>query len=421
MNIDPSFVERNLARVPEVIHPVTDAMAASPATPSLAERAEEGDGGTEWFYVDGAGVRRGPHNFRVVRAQLRCGVLDGDDLVWREGLPAWRPAAEIPVFASCVAGRAGAAAESVPARDDASPPERDDAATPDRARESAPVAAETLDDLSRPGRDEALELDVLSRPRRDEREPTRENLSACWHASRSDGARFGPVDAETLVRLLAEAEAEASARDAGEVAETLVWHPAESAAWGPVEACPSLAAILALRRREARASRSSPETAKDALAPPASPHGVARRAAEAGGFRKPENRNGVARQTTAFAKSVESPRRVLALEAELAETREALGSARFEIDALEAELASTRERAAEATAFAREAARATAATEDLAAARAELETRTAELSRLRGVLKGKLLARVLAEADDTRERVEELDALDAEDGGDGVW
>jgi len=96
-------------------------------------------------------------------------------------------------------------------------------------------------------------------------------------------------------------------------------------------------------------------------------------------------------------------------------------SSRFEIDALEAELASTRERAAEATAFAREAARATAATEDLAAARAELETRTAELSRLRGVLKGKLLARVLAEADDTRERVEELDALDAEDGGDGVW
>ena len=395
-------------------------MAASPATPSLAERAEEGDGGTEWFYVDGAGVRRGPHNFRVVRAQLRCGVLDGDDLVWREGLPAWRPAAEIPVFASCVAGRAGAAAESVSARDDASPPERDDAATPDRARESAPVAAETLDD-ERPRRDEALELDVLSRPRRDEREPTRENLSACWHASRSDGARFGPVDAETLVRLLAEAEAEASARDAGEVAETLVWHPAESAAWGPVEACPSLAAILALRRREARASRSSPETAKDALAPPASPHGVARRAAEAGGFRKPENRNGVARQTTVFAKSVESPRRVLALEAELAETREALGLARFEIDALEAELASTRERAAEATAFAREAARAAAATEDLAAARAELETRTAELSRLRGVLKGKLLARVLAEADDTRERVEELDALDAEDGGDGVW
>ena len=213
----------------------------------------------------------------------------------------------------------------------------------------------------------------------------------------------------------AEAEAEASARDAGADAETLVWHPAESAAWGPAEACPSLAAILALRRREPL----NPETAKAALEPPASPHGVARQTAEAGGDSVSES-FGTAK---ASAKSVESSRRVLALEAELAETREALGSARFEIDALEAELASTRERAAEATAFAREAARATAATEDLAAARAELETRTAELSRLRGVLKGKLLARVLAEADDTRERVEELDALDAnpKDGGDGAW
>ena len=217
---------------------------------------------------------------------------------------------------------------------------------------------------------------------------------------------------------MAEAEAEASARDAGG-AETLVWHPAESAAWGPAEACPSLAAILALRRRELL----NPETAKAALEPPASPHGVARQTAEAGGDSVSES-FGTAK---ASAKSVESSqRRVLALEAELAETREALGSARFEIDALEAELVSTRERAAEATAFAREAARATAATEDLAAARAELETRTAELSRLRGVLKGKLLARVLAEADDTRERVEELDALDAldanpKDGGDGAW
>jgi hypothetical protein len=40
---------------------------------------------------------------------------------------------------------------------------------------------------------------------------------------------------------------------------------------------------------------------------------------------------------------------------------------------------------------------------------------------LRGVLKGKLLARVLAEADETRERVRELDALDALDGEWGAW
>jgi hypothetical protein len=388
-----------LPRVPEGIRPVTDAMAASPATPSLAERAEEGDGGTEWFYVDGTGVRRGPHNFRVVRAQLRCGVLDGDDLVWREGLPAWRPASEIPVFASCVAGVAGTAAEAVPARDDASPPARDDAATPDRARESAPVAQNETRTKSR---DETLE------PRdthdAEERVPEREDLSACWHASRSDGARFGPVDAETLVLLLTEAEAEAKARG-GADAETLVWHPAESVAWGPADACPSLVAIHdKLKLRE----ETTGTTETRALVPPASPHGVAFRARRDAPPPAPTSEN----ENAAF---------VARLEAELAETRDALASARFEMDVLEAELVSTRERAAEATALAKEAARAAAVTEDLASARVELESKTAELARLRGVLKGKLLARVLAEADETRERVRELDALDALDGEWGAW
>ena len=197
-----------------------------------------------------------------------------------------------------------------------------------------------------------------------------------------------------------------------------MWHPAESAAWGPAEACPSLAAILALRRRELL----NPETAKAALEPPASPHGVARQTAEAGG----DSVSGKFRTAKASAKSVESSqRRVLALEAELAETREALGSARFEIDALEAELVSTRERAAEATAFARGAAR-RRRQRTSSRARHSWRSSIAKLSRLRGVLKGKLLARVLAEADDTRERVEELDALDAldanpKDGGDGAW
>lgn len=399
-----------LPRVPEGIRPVTAAMAASPATPSLAERAEEGDGGTEWFYVDGAGVRRGPHNFRVVRAQLRCGVLDGDDLVWREGLPAWRPAAEIPVFASCVAGVAGAAAEAVPARDDASPPARDDAATPDRARESAPVAQNE----TRTRRDETLE--PRDEPSAEERVPEREDLSACWHASRSDGARFGPVDAETLVRLLTEAEAETKARG-GADAETLVWHPAESAAWGPADACPSL---VAMHEKLKLMEETTKTTETHALVPPASPHGVAFRARRDAPPPAPASEN---EDSVASREKNENATKlfVARLEAELAETRDALASARFEIDALEAELVSTRERAAEATAFAKEAARAAAATEDLASARVELESKTAELARLRGVLKGKLLARVLAEADETRERVRELDALDALDGDLGAW
>jgi hypothetical protein len=388
-------------------------MAASPATPSLAERAEEGDGGTEWFYVDGAGVRRGPHNFRVVRAQLRCGVLDGDDLVWREGLPAWRPALEIPVFASCVAGVAGAAAEAAPARDDKSaPPARDDAATEmNRARESAPVAQIETRTKSR---DETLERN--DEPSAEERVSEREDLSACWHASRSDGARFGPVDAETLVLLLTEAEAEAKARG-GADAETLVWHPAESVAWGPADACPSLVAIHDKLKLREETTGGTTETR--ALVPPASPHGVAFRARRDAPPPAPPSEN--ENSSVAARDKNENAAFVARLEAELAETRDALASARFEMDVLEAELVSTRERAAEATALAKEAARAAAVTEDLASARVELESKTAELARLRGVLKGKLLARVLAEADETRERVRELDALDALDGEWGAW
>jgi len=43
---------------------------------------EEEDSQAEpWFYVDGAGARQGPHNFRVIRAQLRCNVLHSSTLV----------------------------------------------------------------------------------------------------------------------------------------------------------------------------------------------------------------------------------------------------------------------------------------------------------------------------------------------------
>jgi hypothetical protein len=156
-----------------------------------------------------------------------------------------------------------------------------------------------------------------------------------------------------------------------------------------------------------------------ALVPPASLHGVAFRARRDAPPPAPPSEN--ENSSVAARDKNENAAFVARLEAELAETRDALASARFEMDVLEAELVSTRERAAEATALAKEAARAAAVTEDLASARVELESKTAELARLRGVLKGKLLARVLAEADETRERVRELDALDALDGDFGAW
>ena len=71
---------------------------------------EDGDSAAEpWFYVDARGARQGPHNFRVVRAQLRCGILNASTLVWREGQAEWLACATFPVFASCCADLPGGA------------------------------------------------------------------------------------------------------------------------------------------------------------------------------------------------------------------------------------------------------------------------------------------------------------------------
>ena len=76
---------------------------------------EDGDSAAEpWFYVDPRGSRQGPHNFRVLRAQLRCGLLSGETLVWREGMGTWRPAREFPVFASCCSGEPRAGHDPAP-------------------------------------------------------------------------------------------------------------------------------------------------------------------------------------------------------------------------------------------------------------------------------------------------------------------
>jgi len=396
------------------LHPQLDselgAMAtASPATPSLAERAEEGDGGTEWYYVDSAGLRRGPHNFRVVRAQLRCGVLGGDDLVWREGLPAWRPCADIPVFASCC-GDGTRAARDVAAHDDSPPPARV-IVTTDRNE----------------GTDSAV--DAMEARRSHEEAPSVSD-DACWHASRSDGARFGPLDAETLVEVLADADRKARTRsNDGDAVETLVWHPVAQTEWEPAETCPALVAFFA--KNAPRASRAKTNVASSV--PPSSPHSDPGFKPPSPGYHSSRPGTGTDTQRRSLGMSGDVPGTVppspastrvaaaselLAIlaekDAELAETRAVLESHKFQMDILESELASTRERAAEATAFARAAAGVKALEADLSSARNELELKTAELIRLRGVLRGKLLARVLAETDETRERVGVLDALDEE-------
>jgi hypothetical protein len=107
-------------------------------------------------------------------------------------------------------------------------------------------------------------------------------------------------------------------------------------------------------------------------------------------------------------------------DAELLELRDLLDRSRFQNDVLEAELEVTRERAAEAAAFASAAAGAEAAAVDLATARTALTVKTAELKKLQGVLKGKLLARVLAEVGETKNRIGVLDETDENAGGGGT-
>ena len=195
-----------------------------------------------------------------------------------------------------------------------------------------------------------------------------------------------------------------------------MWHPAESARVGTRGGVPLFGGDS--RASETRAL--NPETAEKtpSSSPPASPHGVARQTAEAGGDSVSES-FGTAK---ASAKSVESSRRVLALEAELAETREALGSARFEIDALEAELASTRERAAEATAFARASERVGGDGGPRGRARRAGDANRGTLSSARRAEGEAARARACGGGRHARAR-RGLDALDAnpKERGDGAW
>ncbi|WP_039006185.1 GYF domain-containing protein [Xanthomonas cerealis] len=44
-----------------------------------------------WYYADAARQRHGPLSTATLLERLRDGLLERDSLVWREGLPEWRP------------------------------------------------------------------------------------------------------------------------------------------------------------------------------------------------------------------------------------------------------------------------------------------------------------------------------------------
>jgi hypothetical protein len=53
-----------------------------------------------WFYAPPGGQRRGPAGFAQMIDAFRQGKLMRTCLVWREGMPAWQPAAEVKCFAA---------------------------------------------------------------------------------------------------------------------------------------------------------------------------------------------------------------------------------------------------------------------------------------------------------------------------------
>jgi len=49
----------------------------------------------QWYYVDANNGRQGPVDVKVIRGKLGCGELNGESLVWCEGMAAWQPASAV--------------------------------------------------------------------------------------------------------------------------------------------------------------------------------------------------------------------------------------------------------------------------------------------------------------------------------------
>lgn len=73
--------------------------AAADAPPAAARAAASED-----WYVGIGGVPLGPVKVAVIRDKALAGVVDGESLVWREGLDEWRPLKTIPELLEAVSG-----------------------------------------------------------------------------------------------------------------------------------------------------------------------------------------------------------------------------------------------------------------------------------------------------------------------------
>ena len=365
------------------------------APDSLLQAAVDDDSASiPWHYIDASGETRGPVSFRVIRAQLRCAMLAPDAKVWREGLDEWCEARAFPAFASCVgdvnqgSGRViNAVSRPATAMLAARPPH----ASPPPPRIAVPSTGvpPALTSGSRsPARSLApstLFTDVPS---------TSDATDVpAWFAMDAAGVERGPMDTAAMLRLVM--------RDGSGIltrSEHTGINTAVHTGW--------------IAARDAPALRAAIRTMESARL-----GGSGAVAGQERGAKKDDDEDEDG-DVDIRANEVET------LRAALQTTRGQLSAKEDECDELRETVKALRVRIATGGRVSaaypdvagdgidedgiNSVTRAEVAAAELASARGELEDRTAELVRLKGVLRGELLKRVLEDTDVTRTNLDRV-------------
>ena len=377
--------------------PLTDAVemdrpvAPDSPPPAPAFIVDDDSASIPWHYIDASGETRGPVSFRVIRAQLRCAMLPPDAMVWREGLDEWCEARVFPAFASCVEDDAGSGrldATSRPAT--AGPAPR----VPPRA--TMPNAPATRDARAR----------GFALPRA--------NPRACRALRRRPAADDDDVDGDERRRVLRRCPRVVRGGRGGNPGRP-------DGHRGDAEAGVARR-VWRVDQERARAARLDPREGRARAQGGDTDDGVG--AGGVGQTRRGSGR-GRGRGGGGAAKMNLSPE---SLRAEAESLRAALETTRAKLLAKEAEADALRETVRHLRVRIATGGRLTVAGDagaadggsdsldraeleaaELARARRELEDRTAELVRLKGVLRGELLRRVLEDAETTRTSLGRLD------------
>ena len=365
------------------------------APDSLLQAAVDDDSASiPWHYIDASGETRGPVSFRVIRAQLRCAMLAPDAKVWREGLDEWCEARAFPAFASCVgdvnhgSGRVlDAVSRPATVMLAARPPH---ASPPPRIAVPSTGVPPALTSGSRsPARSLApstLFTDVPS---------TSDATDVpAWFAMDAAGVERGPMDTAAMLRLVMRDGSGILTRSEHTGIDTAV-----HTGW--------------IAARDAPALRAAIRTMESARLGGAGAVAGQERGAKKDGA---EDEDG---DVDIRANEVET------LRAALQTTRGQLSAKEDECDELRETVKALRVRIATGGRVSaaypdvagdgiidedgiNSVTRAEVAAAELASARGELEDRTAELVRLKGVLRGELLKRVLEDTDVTRTNLDRV-------------